>query len=87
MACVLIWLVHSTTEELRVDSSALSAGEAIAAQLSTSLATGTVLALLLPNYTVDSPVQRALPACKYNDHYSTTSALDNEGSCAWAVHL
>ncbi|CAB3221579.1 unnamed protein product [Arctia plantaginis] len=64
MACVMIWLIHSTTEELSVESCALSAGEARAAQLSCSLATGTLLALLLPNYTVDVVVQRTLPALK-----------------------
>ncbi|XP_026728820.1 uncharacterized protein LOC113494601 isoform X2 [Trichoplusia ni] len=64
MACVMIWLVHSTTEELTVESGNVTEGEARAAQLSCSLATGTLLALLLPQYTADQPVQRALPALK-----------------------
>nr|XP_049698608.1 nonsense-mediated mRNA decay factor SMG7 isoform X1 [Helicoverpa armigera] len=64
MACVMIWLVHSTTEDLTLDNSALSAGEQRAARLSSALATGTLLALLLPHYTVDEPLQRALPALK-----------------------
>lgn len=64
MACVLIWLVHSTTEELSIELCALSAEEARAATLSSELAAGTVLALLLPSYTVDKPVARALPALK-----------------------
>ena len=65
MACVMVWLVHSTTEDLTVEDNALTEGEARAAQLSSSLATGTLLALLLPSYTVDAPLQRSLPACEY----------------------
>ncbi|KAJ8734499.1 hypothetical protein PYW08_013749 [Mythimna loreyi] len=64
MACVMVWLVHSTTEDLTVDETAMTEGEARASQLSSSLASGTLLALLLPNYTVEAPLQRSLPALK-----------------------
>lgn len=71
MACVMIWLVHSTTEELTVESGNVTEGEARAAQLSCSLATGTLLALLLPQYTADQPVQRALPACESASYFQS----------------
>ncbi|XP_038208921.1 protein SMG7-like [Zerene cesonia] len=64
MACVIIWIVHSTTEDLTLETSALSEGEAAAAQLAASLAAATVLALLLPAYTAERPPERALPTLK-----------------------
>ncbi|XP_075989462.1 uncharacterized protein LOC142985268 isoform X2 [Anticarsia gemmatalis] len=63
MACVLIWLVHSSTEELS-DERALSGDEAGAARAACGLAAATLLALLLPHYTTQLPLQRALPAVK-----------------------
>lgn len=62
MACVLIWLVQSSTEDFAVELSALSDGEATAAKLAASLAEAVLLALLLPAYTADEPPQKALPA-------------------------
>ncbi|XP_028029593.1 uncharacterized protein LOC114242580 [Bombyx mandarina] len=64
MTCVLIWLVHSSTEDLTLDSSTLTDDEALAAELSRSLAAGAVLALLLPAYTSDRPPEKALPALR-----------------------
>ncbi|KAJ0180910.1 hypothetical protein K1T71_002995 [Dendrolimus kikuchii] len=72
MAVVLIWLVHSTTEDMSLDSSSLTSSEAQAAHLSCELATGALLALLLPAYTRDDPPAAALPALKV--------------WCQWAVH-
>ncbi|XP_072935319.1 uncharacterized protein [Epargyreus clarus] len=64
MSCVIIWAVQSCTEEFLLKASALSADEATAARLATSLAASHVLALLLPAYTSDEPPRRALPALK-----------------------
>ncbi|XP_045505856.1 uncharacterized protein LOC123702212 [Colias croceus] len=64
MACVIIWIVHSTTEDLSLETNALSEGEATAAQLAGSLAAATVLALLLPAYTAERPPAKALPTLK-----------------------
>ncbi|XP_063828706.1 uncharacterized protein LOC135078068 [Ostrinia nubilalis] len=64
MSCVLIWLVHSSNEDFKVDRAALSDGEAQAARLSEELSAAAVLALLLPAYTLQAPPERALPALK-----------------------
>ncbi|XP_047536876.1 uncharacterized protein LOC125070900 isoform X2 [Vanessa atalanta] len=64
MACVLIWLVQSTTEDFAVELSALSEGEATAAKLAAALAEAVVLALLLPACASDEPSERPLPALK-----------------------
>ncbi|XP_028160784.1 protein SMG7-like isoform X3 [Ostrinia furnacalis] len=64
MSCVLIWLVHSSNEDFKVDRAALSDGEAQAARLSEELAAAAMLALLLPAYTLQAPPERALPALK-----------------------
>ncbi|XP_030035931.2 uncharacterized protein LOC115451696 isoform X2 [Manduca sexta] len=64
MACMVIWLVHSATEDLTVDSSALTESERVAVELSGELAGGTLLALLLPAYTVGAPPKKVLPALK-----------------------
>lgn len=66
MTCVLIWIVHSSNEDFKLESNALSEGEAKAAQLSETLASSAILALLLPAYTLEAPPERALPARKYN---------------------
>ncbi|XP_023950516.2 nonsense-mediated mRNA decay factor SMG7 isoform X2 [Bicyclus anynana] len=64
MACVIIWAVHSTTEDFSLEASALSEAEATAAQLASSLAAASLLSLLLPVYTSDELPQKALPALK-----------------------
>ncbi|XP_063633422.1 nonsense-mediated mRNA decay factor SMG7-like isoform X1 [Cydia splendana] len=64
MVCVIIWLVHTTTDELTATEQALSESESTAATLSHTLAVGTLLALLLPSHTAESPLSRALPALK-----------------------
>ncbi|KOB67803.1 Uncharacterized protein OBRU01_19269 [Operophtera brumata] len=60
MACVLIWLVHSSTEDFTIEPNAMTDTEAVAAHLSGSLACGALLALLLPTYTADAPPERTL---------------------------
>ncbi|XP_034823939.1 nonsense-mediated mRNA decay factor SMG7-like [Maniola hyperantus] len=64
MACVIIWVVHSTTEDFSLEANALSEAEATAAQLASSLAAASLLSLLLPAYTTDELPQKALPALK-----------------------
>ncbi|VVC92419.1 unnamed protein product [Leptidea sinapis] len=64
MACVIIWIVHSSTEDLSVEPRALSDCERRAAELAASLAAATVLAVLLPAYLCDELPQRALPTLK-----------------------
>ncbi|XP_045514535.1 protein SMG7-like isoform X1 [Pieris brassicae] len=64
MACVIIWIVHSTTEDLTLDSEALTESEGKAAQLTASLAAATLLALLLPAYAADELLTRTLPTLK-----------------------
>ncbi|XP_039745419.1 uncharacterized protein LOC120623450 isoform X2 [Pararge aegeria] len=64
MACVIIWVVHSTTEDFSLEANALSDAEVTAAQLASSLAAASLLSLLLPAYTADEPPQKALPALK-----------------------
>lgn len=62
MACVTIWLVHSSTEDLSVEPSSMSESEGRAAVLACSLAAHSVLALLLAAHTGDTP-NKGLPAC------------------------
>lgn len=64
MACVIIWLVHSSTEDFTIEPNAMTDSEAVAAHLSVSLAGGAVLALLLPAYTAEAPLERTLPPRK-----------------------
>ncbi|XP_022827555.1 uncharacterized protein LOC111357190 isoform X1 [Spodoptera litura] len=64
MACVMIWLVHSSTDGLSADSASLSESEARAAGLACSLASSSLLAHLLPAYTAPAPPATALPALK-----------------------
>ncbi|XP_060810249.1 nonsense-mediated mRNA decay factor SMG7 [Amyelois transitella] len=54
MACVLIWLVHSCTEDLKLDTAELSADEARGAALAQSLCANSVLALALSAYSTPS---------------------------------
>lgn len=69
MACVLIWLVHSVTEDFSLSDEALSSCEARAAHLAHALAADTSLAMLLPAYSADEPPRRVLPACEFNDFF------------------
>ncbi|CAK1548063.1 unnamed protein product [Leptosia nina] len=64
MACLIIWIVHSTTEDFSIETEALSESEGQAAQLAGSIASATVLAFLLPAYTADQPPQKTLPTLK-----------------------
>ncbi|KAI8429383.1 hypothetical protein MSG28_000027 [Choristoneura fumiferana] len=64
MVCVIIWLVHSSTEEQTASEGSLSGAEATAAALSQTLAAGALLALLLPAHAAETPPARALPALK-----------------------
>ncbi|CAG9575437.1 unnamed protein product [Danaus chrysippus] len=63
MACVTIWLVHSSTEDLSLEPAAMSEAEGRAAVLAGSLAAHSVLALLLAAHTGDTP-NKGLPALR-----------------------
>ncbi|XP_050356008.1 nonsense-mediated mRNA decay factor SMG7-like isoform X2 [Nymphalis io] len=87
MACVLIWLVQSTTEDFAVELSALSEGEATAAKLAASLAEAVVLALLLPACASDEPSQRPLPALKVWLQWASSrkEVAEGWGPALWAA--
>ncbi|XP_053601055.1 uncharacterized protein LOC128669873 isoform X2 [Plodia interpunctella] len=74
MACVLIWLVHSSTEDLKLQPSALSPSEASAVSLAHELCVANVLALTLPAYSAPPPKDSCLPALKVWLSWLTTQS-------------